>query len=479
MKGSGEGNGLSEVTRLGGDMETAARFRRLGHRRIADRRTGRWSGTAADPLGRRAHGRWSCDADRRRSCAKTITPTRRSPTDARRWKRTSRQAERVGLRSLGLCRSCARRHDLPSRLCRVGTGTATHDDGDAEHRHRSKDPGRGRTTAICLRHGLETIDVIDAADHQFPWQDGPRSPRDVKAELDKRPAPAWRDCIETLVQATIAAMRPLPQPSAGRSHICSASCRRLDYPRIRCRTDLLAELASAAAATDTTGRDQRTLALPVAANTARRCGLPARQSCAAPTAMLRGNRPARTTSVRRCRRLRHDGVVRWIQPSDALPDPLDHAGTAQRRHRRLMILLACTAVGLTALAVGGVLLPPERRQGYFSRPVRWPASTSARFRSPRRSSQFVAVGLNRFYIGYERLRPFYPRVAVVVPAWNEGHVIGATIERLLAMDYPSANIRVYVVDDASTDATPDVVRAMGGTRAGPRAPPSPGTRRAG
>src|SRR5436190_1523407 len=31
---------------------------------------------------------------------------------------------------------------------------------------------------------LETIDVIYAADHQFPWRDGPRSPRDVKADLD-------------------------------------------------------------------------------------------------------------------------------------------------------------------------------------------------------------------------------------------------------------------------------------------------------
>ena len=73
--------------------------------------------------------------------------------------------------------------------------------------------------------------------------------------------------------------------------------------------------------------------------------------------------------------------------------------------------------------------------------------------------EFAAIGLNRFRIGYEHLRPFYPRVAVVVAAWNEGNVIGATIERLLAMDYPDANVRVYVVDDASTDATPDVVRA--------------------
>ncbi len=52
-----------------------------------------------------------------------------------------------------------------------------------------------------------------------------------------------------------------------------------------------------------------------------------------------------------------------------------------------------------------------------------------------------------------------PRVAVVVPAWNEGAVIGRTIDTLVGLDYPADRLRVYVVDDASTDDTPDVVRA--------------------
>ncbi|NNE71806.1 MAG: glycosyltransferase family 2 protein, partial [Rhodothermales bacterium] len=49
--------------------------------------------------------------------------------------------------------------------------------------------------------------------------------------------------------------------------------------------------------------------------------------------------------------------------------------------------------------------------------------------------------------------------AIVVPAWNEDLVIGTTIDRLVSMDYPDGALRVYVVDDASTDGTPDVVKA--------------------
>jgi cellulose synthase/poly-beta-1,6-N-acetylglucosamine synthase-like glycosyltransferase len=51
-----------------------------------------------------------------------------------------------------------------------------------------------------------------------------------------------------------------------------------------------------------------------------------------------------------------------------------------------------------------------------------------------------------------------PHIAVVVPAWNEGAVIGRTIDTLVGLDYPADRLRVYVVDDASTDDTPAVVR---------------------
>ena len=46
-----------------------------------------------------------------------------------------------------------------------------------------------------------------------------------------------------------------------------------------------------------------------------------------------------------------------------------------------------------------------------------------------------------------------------MPAWNEAAVIGASIDRLMQLDYPPESLRVYVVNDASTDDTPDVIKA--------------------
>lgn len=73
--------------------------------------------------------------------------------------------------------------------------------------------------------------------------------------------------------------------------------------------------------------------------------------------------------------------------------------------------------------------------------------------------QFLAIPLHAVKNHYGSARPYLPRVAVVVPAWNEGAVIGPSIDRLMRLDYPIENLRIYVVDDASTDDTPDVVRA--------------------
>ena len=73
--------------------------------------------------------------------------------------------------------------------------------------------------------------------------------------------------------------------------------------------------------------------------------------------------------------------------------------------------------------------------------------------------QYLLIGVHSFRLKYDRLRPYYPRTAVVVPAWNEAAVIGATIDHLLEMEYPPDRLRVVVVDDASTDETPDIIGA--------------------
>lgn len=71
--------------------------------------------------------------------------------------------------------------------------------------------------------------------------------------------------------------------------------------------------------------------------------------------------------------------------------------------------------------------------------------------------QFLALPLHAFRNHYRQARPYTPTVAVVIPAWNEGLVIGASIDRLLTLDYPETQLRIFVVDDASTDSTPEVV----------------------
>ena len=82
----------------------------------------------------------------------------------------------------------------------------------------------------------------------------------------------------------------------------------------------------------------------------------------------------------------------------------------------------------------------------------------------------MLAGLHRFRYREPGALEHEPNVAVVVPAWNEAAVIGRTIDTLLALDYPPERLRVYVVDDASTDETPAVVAEKAAEHPGPRLP---------
>ena len=73
--------------------------------------------------------------------------------------------------------------------------------------------------------------------------------------------------------------------------------------------------------------------------------------------------------------------------------------------------------------------------------------------------QFLLAAGHRWRNHYAACRPAFPRTAVLIPAWNEAAVLGASIDRLLRAEYPVDSLRVYVVDDASTDDTPAVVQA--------------------
>ncbi len=68
--------------------------------------------------------------------------------------------------------------------------------------------------------------------------------------------------------------------------------------------------------------------------------------------------------------------------------------------------------------------------------------------------QYLLVGLHRYRNHYDRCAEHLPRTAVLIPAWNEAAVLDKTIDNLMRLDYPRDRLRIYVVDDASTDDTP-------------------------
>jgi len=56
----------------------------------------------------------------------------------------------------------------------------------------------------------------------------------------------------------------------------------------------------------------------------------------------------------------------------------------------------------------------------------------------------------------------WPELTIVVPVHNEAVAIGATLEALLATDYPADRRRILVVSDASTDGTDVIVSEYAG-----------------
>jgi len=53
--------------------------------------------------------------------------------------------------------------------------------------------------------------------------------------------------------------------------------------------------------------------------------------------------------------------------------------------------------------------------------------------------------------------PALPSVAILVPCLNEGETVAATTESLLALQYPSEKLEIVLIDNGSTDNTPEVM----------------------
>jgi peptidoglycan-N-acetylglucosamine deacetylase len=57
---------------------------------------------------------------------------------------------------------------------------------------------------------------------------------------------------------------------------------------------------------------------------------------------------------------------------------------------------------------------------------------------------------------------YFPTVTVVVPCFNEEKSILATIDSLLALDYPQDRLKIMVIDDGSTDSSWNVIKNLQG-----------------
>ena len=54
----------------------------------------------------------------------------------------------------------------------------------------------------------------------------------------------------------------------------------------------------------------------------------------------------------------------------------------------------------------------------------------------------------------------YPFVSILVPAHNEGKVIGKTVESLLSLDYPRDKMELIVINDNSSDNSKDILQSI-------------------
>ncbi|MFH7027910.1 MAG: glycosyltransferase [Heteroscytonema crispum UTEX LB 1556] len=77
------------------------------------------------------------------------------------------------------------------------------------------------------------------------------------------------------------------------------------------------------------------------------------------------------------------------------------------------------------------------------------------------------LGIHALRLVFARRRPHtkemqgdYPRVSVLVAAKNEEAVIGKLVKNLCSLDYPDGEYEVWIIDDNSTDKTPQLLAEL-------------------
>ena len=88
--------------------------------------------------------------------------------------------------------------------------------------------------------------------------------------------------------------------------------------------------------------------------------------------------------------------------------------------------------------------------------------------SPEQIELFLNALIRKGYIdqeGFPRLaHADYPNITVIVPVRNRPSEISACLNSLARLNYPPDKLETIVVDDASEDTTPDVVKRFAGVR---------------
>ena len=80
---------------------------------------------------------------------------------------------------------------------------------------------------------------------------------------------------------------------------------------------------------------------------------------------------------------------------------------------------------------------------------------------------YIGYPLVLWLMGKVRARPvdkapITPSVTLLIPTYNEEDVIRRKLENSIALDYPREQLEILVIDDASDDATTDIVREYHG-----------------
>jgi cellulose synthase/poly-beta-1,6-N-acetylglucosamine synthase-like glycosyltransferase len=65
---------------------------------------------------------------------------------------------------------------------------------------------------------------------------------------------------------------------------------------------------------------------------------------------------------------------------------------------------------------------------------------------------------NKIVIRKEKIKlKFYPAVTITVPCWNEEKTVEKTIRSLLSLNYPKDKLKIFLIDDGSTDGTWEMI----------------------